>query len=448
MKVRKFTLFLFTAFFVLVLAVCSHRINAQTSTSQTGKIYYVSPSGNDTNTGTSKLSAFATIQKAASVTNPGDTVLVMNGTYTNVHSGWVVNITRSGKPNAWITYKAYPGHTPKIKHNAWHGILIDHGASYIRVSGFEIEGNSKNITLEYAQSQQSNPLNPLSNGNCLSIDGRRYGHSHHINISRNKIHDCAGAGISVIQADYVTVDRNEVFNNAWYSVYANSGISLYQNWSSDNNTNYKMFVTNNLVYNNRQYIPWIATGTITDGNGIIIDDSRNTQSNSTLGEYTGRTLVVNNITFGNGGSGIHAFLSDHVDIINNTAYLNNQSPEITGGQIFANTASDVRIVNNILYAYPNKKVNSNWDNSNVIYENNLYFNSPYITVMGSNAVVADPKFVNPSLDPKLADFRLQSTSPAIDAGVSFNSGTKFTKIDYLGNVRPRGLAYDIGAYEY
>ncbi|MCC5635522.1 right-handed parallel beta-helix repeat-containing protein [Nostoc sp. CHAB 5844] len=404
------------------------------------KTYYVSGSGSDTNNGLSTASPFRTIQKAANLTNPGDIVLIMNGLYTNPHSGYVLGIMRSGTANGWITYKAYPGHTPKIKHNAWNGILIRDGASYIEVNGLEIEGNNANITLDYALSQKTNTSSPLTNGNCITIDGRKNGHTHHIRILNNKIHGCGGGGIAVIQSDYVKIDRNEVFNNAWYSVYGNSGISLYQNWNFDTNQGYKMYVTNNKVYNNRQYIPWIATGKIDDGNGIIVDDSKNTQNNSTLGAYKARTFVANNISYKNGGSGIHAYRSERVDIINNTAYMNNQSPEIDDGQIFANEASDVKIFNNILYAFPYKRVNSSFQNTNVLYNNNIYTNGSRIAVQGAKDVVADPKLLNP----ENADFRLQSTSPAIDKGLVWS----MLKTDLVGKSRPTGAGYDIGAYEY
>ncbi|MBE9198544.1 right-handed parallel beta-helix repeat-containing protein [Nodularia sp. LEGE 06071] len=403
--------------------------------------YYVSGEGSDTNTGLSTSSPFRTIQQAANLTKPGDTVLIMNGVYTNSDPwGQVILITRSGTPNAWIKFQAYSGHSPKLKHNGWNGILIRDGASYIEINGLEVEGNNNNVTLEYAMSQKSNGNNPLTNGNCIHIDGRQNGHPHHINLLNNKVHGCGGGGIAVVQADYVKVDNNEVFNNAWYSVYANSGISFYQNWNHSQSFGYSISVTNNTVYNNRQYIPWIATGTITDGNGIIIDDGRNTQNGSTLGVYTGKTIVANNVAFKNGGSGIHTFLSDRVDIINNTTYLNNQSPEIQDGQIFANQSSEVKIWNNILYAYPGKKVNSDWNNNNVSYNYNIYANTSAITVLGSQDIIADPQFVNPSI----ADFRLKPTSPAINTGYSWTG----LKTDLLGKSRPSGNRYDRGAYEY
>ncbi|MBN3963103.1 MAG: right-handed parallel beta-helix repeat-containing protein [Nostoc sp. NMS8] len=385
------------------------------STKATQKTYYVSGTGNDKNSGLSTSSAFRTIQKAADLTNPGDTVLIMNGVYTNSpKAGSVISIKRSGTANAWIRYKAYPGHLPKIQHNAWNGILISNGASYIEINGLEVVGNNANITLDYAMSEKTNKLNPLTSGNCINVDGRKNGHSHHIRIVNNKVHGCGGAGISAIQSDYVTIDNNVVFDNAWYSVYGCSGISMLSNWNFDNKQGYKMFVTNNRTYNNRMYIPWIAVGKITDGNGIIIDSTRN-DNDSKLGAYKGRTLVKNNLAFNNGGSGIHAFLSEHVDIVNNTAVLNNQSPEIKGGQIFAHTSSDVRILNNILYAFPGKDININTKNKNVIYDYNIYINSSKVTVKGSHDIVANSQFLRkyPTLDKISRDWksRLDKQNP-------------------------------------
>ncbi|MDZ8184894.1 MAG: right-handed parallel beta-helix repeat-containing protein [Nostoc sp. ChiSLP02] len=394
------------------------------STKTKGKTYYVSGNGDDINNGLSVSSPFRSIQKAANLTKPGDTVLIMNGVYTNANpKGDVVAITRSGTANAWIQFKAYPGHSPKLQHNGWQGISIKEGASYIEVNGLEIIGNSANVTLEYAMSERNNRLNPLTNGGCISIDGRKKGHPHHIRIVNNKLHSCSGGGIGVIEADYVTIDNNEVFDNAWYGVYAGSGISMLRNWNSDNKRGYKMFVTNNKVYNNRQYIPWINTGTITDGNGIIIDSLVKGNGSKTP-PYKGRTLVKNNLTFHNGGSGIHAFYGAHVDIINNTAFLNNQTPELDLGQIFTQKSSDVKVLNNILYAYPGKDVNNNIKGKNVIFDYNIYLNSPSVKVKGANDIVADAEFIkaHPTLKKIAGDWRSQLSKQS-------RSAPSFMKLD-------------------
>ena len=261
--------------------------------------YYVSGTGNDdANNGLSTSTAFRTIQKAADLTNPGDTVFIMNGLYTNSWpTGDVVTVTHSGSPSAWIKYKAYPGNSPKLKFNGWGGFNLV-GTSYIEIDGFEIEGNNDNVTLDYATNQKHNFDNPLSSGSGITSDRNNF--IHHIRVVNSKVHKCGGGGIALLHSDYVNIEHNTVYDNGWYSPYGNSGISLYQNWNYDNNTGYKNYVTNNSSYGNYNYIPFDGIGIVTDGTGIIIDDSRNTQNGSKLGAYSGRTLVANNVVFNNG----------------------------------------------------------------------------------------------------------------------------------------------------
>ena len=64
--------------------------------------YYVSTFGNDANVGTSLAHPFRTIQRAANVARPGDTVLVRGGTYRET-----VKPAHSGKASARITFKPY-----------------------------------------------------------------------------------------------------------------------------------------------------------------------------------------------------------------------------------------------------------------------------------------------------------------------------------------------------
>ncbi|SCF73041.1 right-handed parallel beta-helix repeat-containing protein [Streptomyces sp. Ncost-T10-10d] len=69
-----------------------------------GAVYYVAPSGRDSNKGTTTGQAFQHIQRCADVMEPGDTCLIQSGTYAET-----VAPARSG--TAWlpITYRAAPG---------------------------------------------------------------------------------------------------------------------------------------------------------------------------------------------------------------------------------------------------------------------------------------------------------------------------------------------------
>ncbi|MBV9386133.1 MAG: hypothetical protein JOZ78_06870 [Chroococcidiopsidaceae cyanobacterium CP_BM_ER_R8_30] len=247
-----------------------------------------------------------------------------------------------------------------------------------------------------------------------------------------------------MRADYITIDHNEVADCAWYSPYGNSGISTYQDWNTDNNTGYKMFITNNIVHGNRNYISWQQVGTITDGEGIIVDDGRNTQLGSTNGVYNGRTLVANNVAYGNGSAGIWAYSSNHVDFINNTTFDNEQTDNLDNGQLGVSSASDIRFINNIFYSQPGKKTLNVWAVDNLVWSHNIYFGGTNAAVMGPGDQVTDPYLVNPSLDPRSANFHLQFGSQAIGNGEADIA----PQTDIDGNPRPGPYGVDIGAYQF
>ena len=72
----------------------------------------------------------------------------------------------------------------------------------------------------------------------------------------------------------------------------------------------------------------------------------------------------------------------------------------------------------------------------------LFFNTVTNTIglsSGGHSLVGDPKFVDPLHD----DYYLQFGSAAIDHGVDAGVHT-----DLDGLPRPKGLGFDLGAYEY
>jgi len=437
-------------FLSLLLACCTVNLWATN--------YYVAAStGSNSNDGKSQAKPFLTIQKAADLTNPGDSVFVMNGVYSST-SGPVINITRSGSATGSITFKALKGHSPKLTGtgNVWNVVSIN--GSYIGFEGFELIGNNINITYAAALASYTEAKAGGTNWsayanfntNGLSIGGPNTESKlpHHVTIRNCKVHDFPGGGINAIQTDYTTIENNLVYNNGWYMMYAGSGISILTPFNFDKVTTYKNFVRNNICHTNKTTIPWISQGKLSDGNGIIIDVNQqgyNQQSSSTPSPnaYTGRTLVENNVSINNGGSGIHTYKADHVDILNNTAYGN--GTVVGYSEIFSNTCTDVNILNNIMYARTGGDCNSNNKNVNVVYDYNVYFNGK-VAVKGANDVVANPQFVNLSTDLALGNFTLKAISPAVDKGT--NVAGRFSPTDILGVSRPQGARPDIGAYEY
>jgi hypothetical protein len=80
------------------------------------------------------------------------------------------------------------------------------------------------------------------------------------------------------------------------------------------------------------------------------------------------------------------------------------------------------------------------------YPNNLVFNtgrSWLVKGAVSGTVAADPQFVNYQAT-GTGDYRLKSTSPAINKGTA----TLAPKFDINGLARPRGAGFDIGAHEF
>lgn len=72
------------------------------------------------------------------------------------------------------------------------------------------------------------------------------------------------------------------------------------------------------------------------------------------------------------------------------------------------------------------------------------FNLTGVTTNSSNLAVNSTNYASYFVDAANLDFRLVSGSPAIDAGTS----TAAPSIDLMGDPRPQGSGYDVGAYEY
>ncbi|WP_373530162.1 choice-of-anchor D domain-containing protein [Nostoc sp.] len=407
-----------------------------------GTTYYVSGTGNDQSNGLNQGEAFRTLQKAADLVQAGDTVYVMNGTYTSPYATILGINNKQGRADAPITFTALSGHTPILEahKNIWNAISIK-GSSYLVIEGLTLVGARDEITLEYALEQKLNLSNSATSGNGISVGianiaGNQEIHSHHITIRNNNVSKFPGAGIGAGKADYITIEKNIVSGNAWYSPFGNQGISLGQLWNSDNNvTDYKVIIRGNTSFDNKSLVPWEKVGEITEGHGIMLDTSYFEDV-----AYTGKTLISNNVIYKNGGAAIQIFKGENpVDIVNNTTYQNSQV--IPTGEIFLNSAKNVRVYNNIMYASAGNETNSIVNSSNYSFNNNLAYNGAFKTTGSGNILNKDPLFVNAAN----GDFRLKPESAAIDAGSSaFNGITKNLPKDGDGN---GSVLIDIGAYE-
>ncbi|MFK7963624.1 MAG: right-handed parallel beta-helix repeat-containing protein [Burkholderiaceae bacterium] len=417
-----------------------------------GRTLYVSNSGSNSNSGLVESAPVQSIQTAVDRALPGDTVLVRQGTYSYPQNpgGDVVVMRNSGKPDAWISLKAYPGETPVIQTVNWSAIKVQ--SSYILVEGFSIIGNRDSVTYAAAAAQQSDLNNPAISGIGIAVGAPWNAptqNPHHVVIRGNKIEKCPGSGIGIVRSDYLLIENNIVSGNAWWSPYGNSGISLYQNYNSDQSTGYKVVVRGNVVTDTYNKFPSFFARVISDGNGIIVDDARNTQNFSGIvgSPYKGRTLIDSNVVYRNGGRGINIFTSDHVDVVNNTLYQNSLQNETPEGEISMVSTSDINLVNNILVPLSYRPALTRWNGSDstgagaahFIANNLVWGGTGFNGSEATNLIGVNPQFVDAANN----DFRLAATSPAIDAALGRFSfaGAVF------GAPRPLGEGPDIGAHE-
>ncbi len=395
-----------------------------------GTTYYVGAAGSDGNPGTA-AEPFATIQKGIDATRAGDTVAVLDGTYTAVPSRNVADFyKKNGTADHWILLTAAPGQHPKIKVTGWDGITVQ-GSSYIIVAGFTVEGNAVNLTLDYARANAEVLTNPATRGGGISVNrcwDDPLTHSTHVLIINNMVYGCCASGISTGAADYVTIQGNIAAYNAFYAPNATSGISMYQNWNSDSGTGVKMTVKDNLSYGNYNFLPFIydtaVPKRVTDGNGIIVDDSKNTQNFTTndhsAGPYDGQTLIEGNVCFDNGGRGLNIYESAHVTARNNTFYHNLKHPDLTGGEITVSNSDDIDLEENIAVSRnafkPSARPLAIARSTAVAVSESVFFGGTADAPASRGNVSVDPLFIAPSTDPRLADFRLRPESPARGLG--------------------------------
>lgn len=399
-----------------------------------GQEWHVATDGDDGHDGTTPATAFRTPQRAAAAVGPGDVVLLGGGLYTSNPAVSpepdVLTISTPGTPEAWITWRAVAGQRPVMRSRGWAIVRVN--ASYQRLEGLVIDGCNEELNLLEALQEAQNPKpDARYNTNGIMIDGRKLARKpHHIVIRGCEVGNCPGGGIAGLETDHITIEDCRVHDNAWYARYGCSGISFLDAWQVDADPGYHLIVRRNLAWGNRGLVPWQQIKRLSDGNGIILDvtDGGNGPANPETGAailpggdtkqdgrpaWTARSLVANNISCGNGGSGIHCFRTSEVDIINNTTWHNGA---VTGyPELFANASRSIRILNNVIIPRPKGKVNSNHGNTDLLWDYNLYPDGE-VAVAGPHDLVADPQTVAAGPDPSRADFALRPGSPAIASG--------------------------------
>jgi hypothetical protein len=353
----------------------------------TGNIWVNGSAGSDSNPGT-QAQPFKTIQKAADMVNPGDTVIVQDGVYTDSPSSCganpIVCLNRGGAPGSLVTFKAEHKWGAKLDATKSHDIGFRFNADYIHIEGFEITG-----TVERGFGGSSG-IELYNGGVGAEIVG-------------NHIHDTGKQCL---------LTSNPNYYNGQNGIYS----------SVDN-----VLFDGNVIHDVGRYAP--------GENGCQPDNPY--WQNHDHGLYQGggnNNLIRNNIFYNNKRGWDIQGSGDGDFVLNNTFAFANPD---RAGAIVDNGLSNWTVENNIFY----QKVAWYGQPTGGVTKRNLTTESSLFgdgtTTDPSNILNMDPKFQN-ALG---FDFHLMPTSPAIGKGLFLPQ----VKLDAAGKTRHNPPS--IGAFE-
>ena len=408
--------------------------------------YYIRTDGNDNNTGKSNTSngAWKSIANKVGSLNPGDVLWIADGTYIENE---IKLINKTGSDANRIVIRAINSKAAKISSTSAYNAINITNCIGVTVQDLEV----------FFPSGSTNIYFGILTEEC-----------DYVTIKNNTVYNAGCSGIQPNLSDNILVEGNTVYNCATRNSVNGSGISVYHpKVKSSSLSGFGIIVRNNISYNNNCTVP-DKYGNITDGNGIIIDDFKNEQGGGQDGGYSKGALVENNICYNNGGRGIHVFSSDNVTVRNNTVWHNSytlNARNVYSGDLSMDGGVNCKFVNNISVVNPaytkyGCALKVNTDMGTTKLNNNMaigpdgiqfqtYMSTTTLTGNGNsgnilNAIDTYPKFVNPNVNSSIADFHLQSSSPAINKGININASTN----DKDGIARPQGGTVDIGSYEF
>ena len=243
---------------------------------------------------------------------PGDKVYFRGGEYRNRFP----RITCSGSAKGDVTLTAYPRETVLIRSS----IIIK--ANYLRIERLHFKGNSQDLTYNDAITQWWHPSKTIRQAGLL-IEG------HHITLKNNAIGLYPASGVKFKgKSDYLTIEHNIIYNNAWWSTGGTGGLIVKNIHQTDSSKATKVHIENNLFFGNESRIishvfkKGFCTLTIDEGESFLIQQKDDpTKKGAKSGHYEGRYLVKNNLILFN-GKGTSLNKADHIDVVANTLYCN------------------------------------------------------------------------------------------------------------------------------
>ena len=155
------------------------------------------------------------------------------------------------------------------------------------------------------------------------------------------------------KGDYIAIEDNEVYSNTWWGSSAESAIVIAEATHIDQYEGAKIFLQRNIVYDNRNFIPFYNAGGVeseghsrpdygTVNQTYIIDGSgeRETVISGSLPSYSGVYVTRNkdkyfygrmwlnyNKAFNNGINGLVVHKTDRAQVIGNVLWDNGKVPK-------------------------------------------------------------------------------------------------------------------------
>lgn len=381
------------------------------ATSTTGTQYYVATTGSDSNSG-SATNPWRTMSQAATMVAPGNTVHVMPGVYNES-----VYIKIGGTSSQRISFISDTPWGAKVTGDGTGNPAIQiRTADYVDVVGFEVTNVNGYIGIETLSSYShiiGNLVHDVSGGCKLgqfSLGGAGINlipPGHDVDVIGNVVHDIG---------DYLNPHGCET----------TQGIYV-ENAPSPNPGGYSTRVWNNIIFRS-------------EADGI------------SSWHCATQMVLVNNLAFENGQTGILVGANDP-GCINDNSIINNNIVVHNGWHDFC-TFTDTSQCPNGNHSGAGGINEGGSTGPNNKYWNNLSYQNLYNGVQNDNVHLStgtqsgsiagiNPQFVNYQPDGS-GNYHLQASSPAVDKGTS----TDAPPYDFDNYPRPYGAAYDIGPYEW
>ncbi len=453
--------------FILSLNTATHAAN-----------YFVSPTGNDNNSGIISQ-PFLTFEKASSLVKAGDTVFVRGGIYSSRQK---INGSSDGTSSNPIVFINYPNETPIIDGSSltlssnqallsivrWTtkpemkfyeviGMTIrysnERGIYFYKVNQLKIKqclvhdietrgigGYGKYVTIEDNEVYNAvleNINNAYGNNGGWAM-GISFTYDYQTNegvikstIRNNYVHDCWGEGMAPgSTSNDMLIEGNTVVNCFSVGIYLNKCTNVT--------------VRNNHVYNTDPTYYRFSQ----PANGIAM---ANETSFSSLAKPLDSIYIYNNIL-----SHVRKGISFWHDLSNTSTQNSYHNVEIYYNVILNPTSKSVDfdllpngnvqpyncILKNNIFYYGTTQSDIHNPNGWQVSNNNWFGAGGYPSFAGQGAINADQLFVNANNPGNPLNYKLTSSSPCIGKAIA----TTRVATDYFGNSRVNPSS--IGAHDY